>query len=63
MSGQLPPPQMPPPKSGQPRSPVVKVWKSFVWSIRPDVYNVRKVMMHALDRVVDSASRLEGLDS
>jgi hypothetical protein len=32
---------------------VVKVWKDLKWKVQPESYNVRKVLMNAMERAVD----------
>lgn len=37
---------------------VVKVWKDVKWKLQPEAYNVRKLMMKALEKAVDASESL-----
>jgi hypothetical protein len=38
--------------------PAIKVWKDVKWKMQPESYNVRKLMMKALEKAVDSSEVL-----
>jgi hypothetical protein len=35
--------------------PVIKAWKDIKWKLQPESYNVRKLMIKALEKAVDSS--------
>lgn len=39
-------------------NPAIKVWKDIKWKIQPEAYNVRKLMLKALEKAVDSSESL-----
>jgi hypothetical protein len=42
-------------------NPAIKVWKDIKWKIQPEAYNVRKLMLKALEKAVDSSESLASM--
>ena len=42
-------------KDGTSKTGVVKVWKDLKWKLQPETVNMRKVMMRAMEQVVEGS--------